>query len=211
MLLLDGARSSRMRRRVWFGHCFPKSRHRRNGWTVLMRSICEVKFASKEVWKMGLERWGNLVEKIQKKYKGESIHHLNISIRLTATKDAACSHLTIDIVACRRKCCVVKVCLSADDHSTLSSEVEIRRSGSDVDLPDELTRWIPNLNTITAASIDVAPGVAVDTFSRISKSVTCFWFEMYMGNEAVPSGAPELTNANSLRFSNVPSSFTSYR
>jgi hypothetical protein len=55
--------------------------------------------------------------------------------------------------------------LSCDDHATLASKLEVGRSGTCVDLADELARGVPDVDTVTAARVDAALGVGVDTFS----------------------------------------------
>lgn len=72
-------------------------------------------------------------------------------------------HLTFDIASTSRQSGIVERIFGTNHHPSFTGKIEIGRSCSQVDLANELTRWVPNLDTITTASIDVAPRIAVDT------------------------------------------------
>jgi hypothetical protein len=58
---------------------------------------------------------------------------------------------------------IVQFRLCANDHSTLTGELEIGASGTQVDFPNELTGRVPDVYSVSTSSVDVALGVAVDT------------------------------------------------
>lgn len=53
--------------------------------------------------------------------------------------------------------------LSSDNHPSLSGELEVGSNSSGVDLANELARGVPDMDTITAASIHTALGISMDT------------------------------------------------
>lgn len=53
--------------------------------------------------------------------------------------------------------------LSSDNHPSLSSKLEVGSNSSGVDLANELASGVPDVDTITAASVHTALGVSMDT------------------------------------------------
>jgi hypothetical protein len=68
-----------------------------------------------------------------------------------------------DLCPFRAKSRIVKLGLGANDHPTLTGELEIGSSHTQVYLSDELPRRVPDMDTITTTSIDVSLGVTMDT------------------------------------------------
>lgn len=58
---------------------------------------------------------------------------------------------------------VEKLSLASNNHTSLTSKLEVGSCGSGVDLADELAGGVPDVDTITATSIDATLGVSVDT------------------------------------------------
>lgn len=71
-------------------------------------------------------------------------------------------HLALNIIPSRCQGGIVQISLSANNHPASARKVEVRRGLTEINLADQFTRGIPDLNTIAAASIDISPGVAVD-------------------------------------------------
>ena len=61
---------------------------------------------------------------------------------------------------------VEKLGLTSNNHAALSSKLEVSSSSSGVNLADKLARGVPDVDTVTATSIDTTLGVSVDTCSR---------------------------------------------
>jgi hypothetical protein len=57
---------------------------------------------------------------------------------------------------------IVQFRLCANDHSTLTGELEVGASGTQVNLSNELTGRIPDMYSVSTSSVDVALGIAVD-------------------------------------------------
>ena len=53
--------------------------------------------------------------------------------------------------------------MASDNHTTLACELEVGGHSTSVDLADEGAGRVPDMDTITAASIDTALGVGVNT------------------------------------------------
>ena len=66
---------------------------------------------------------------------------------------------------------IIQLGLGADDHSTLTGELEIGASGTQVDFTNELTGRVPDMYAISTSSINIALGIAVNTIweSHIDK------------------------------------------
>jgi len=58
---------------------------------------------------------------------------------------------------------VVQFGLGADDHSTLTGELEVRTSGTQVDFANKLTGRVPDMYSISTSSINIPLGIAVNT------------------------------------------------
>ena len=58
---------------------------------------------------------------------------------------------------------IVQFRLCANDHSTLTGELEIGTSGTQVDFPNELTGRIPDVYSVSTSGIYVALGIAVNS------------------------------------------------
>jgi len=57
---------------------------------------------------------------------------------------------------------IVQLGLGANDHSTLTGELEVGAGGTQVDLSNKLTGRVPDVHTVSTSSIYVALGIAVD-------------------------------------------------
>lgn len=53
--------------------------------------------------------------------------------------------------------------LTGDDHAALASELEVGGGGAGVDLANQLARLVEDVHAVTAASVDAASGIGVDT------------------------------------------------
>ena len=71
---------------------------------------------------------------------------------------------------------IIQLGFGADDHSPLTSELEVRTSGTQVDFTNKLTGRVPDVDTIPTASVDVAFGIAVDPYRQLhAESVRTIW------------------------------------
>jgi hypothetical protein len=57
---------------------------------------------------------------------------------------------------------VVQFRLGANDHSTLTGELEVGAGGSQVDFPNELTGRVPDMYSVSTSGVYVALGIAVN-------------------------------------------------
>ena len=58
---------------------------------------------------------------------------------------------------------IIQLGLGADDHSPLTSELEVRTSGTQVDFTNELTGRVPDMYSVSTSSINIPLGIAVNT------------------------------------------------
>lgn len=66
----------------------------------------------------------------------------------------------------RRKCDIKQLRLSSDNHSAISSELEIGSCCASVNLTNEFAGRIENMNTIATTSVDTADRVSVNTYTE---------------------------------------------
>ena len=71
--------------------------------------------------------------------------------------------MALDELALGRHGGVVQVGLAHDGEAAVARKLEVGSGAAGVDLADELAGGVPDLNAITAAAIDVALAVDVDT------------------------------------------------
>jgi hypothetical protein len=58
---------------------------------------------------------------------------------------------------------IEQLSLGADDHPAVARKLEVRAARAQVDLAEELTGGVPDLDTVAAARVDIAVGVSVNT------------------------------------------------
>lgn len=58
---------------------------------------------------------------------------------------------------------IVQLRLRANDHLALPGKVEVSHAGSKEDLADKLARGVEDVNSVSAAGVDVALGIAVNS------------------------------------------------
>lgn len=66
---------------------------------------------------------------------------------------------------------VEELSLASDDHTALTSELEVGSCSTGVDLANELSRWVVDPNTIAAAGVDTTLGVSVHTIGDERRDV----------------------------------------
>lgn len=66
---------------------------------------------------------------------------------------------------------VEQLSLTSNDHASLASKLEVGSNSARVDLTDQLARGVPDMDTITAARVDTASRVSVDTIGDEAGSV----------------------------------------
>lgn len=63
---------------------------------------------------------------------------------------------------------IVQMCFCTDDHTPVTSKVEVGGGFSHVDLPDKHTRWVEDMNTVTHARVEISMGISVNTYHLMS-------------------------------------------
>jgi len=58
---------------------------------------------------------------------------------------------------------IIQLGLGADDHSTLTGELEVRTCGTQVDFTNKLTGRVPDMYSVSTSSINIPLGIAVNT------------------------------------------------
>lgn len=97
--------------------------------------------------------------------------------------------------------------LSHDDHSSLSGKLKVGCCPPYEDLTKEDTRWIPYMDAIAAARIDIALRVTVDSYIRTRSAR----LSVSDDGRGLPSAIRLVICAKIFRLSNVPSLATVYR
>lgn len=58
--------------------------------------------------------------------------------------------------------------LRADDHTPVTSKVEVGGGFAEVDLSDKKTMWVEDMNTIAYARVNIPIGVGMNTYHLVS-------------------------------------------
>lgn len=79
------------------------------------------------------------------------------------------------------------MCLCADDHTPVTSKVEVGGGFAEVDLSNKKTIRLKDMNTVTYARVNISFGVGMETYHPVSGLVR------ENKRNCVPSAAPTWT------------------